>query len=84
MSIQPVILCGGKGIRLQPLAIQIPKPMVLVNKIPFLEQLIKRLRFEVDQILLLVGYLGSQIEEYFRNGTKYGLNIDYAYENGFL
>jgi len=82
---QVVILAGGKGTRLRPITYQVPKPMVPIHGKPFLQyqlELIKSLG--INEVLLLVGYLGKQIEEYFGGGPKFGLNIEYSYENNPL
>jgi D,D-heptose 1,7-bisphosphate phosphatase len=75
---QVVILCGGKGKRLLPLTKTIPKPMVLVNKKPFLLHLMnyfKKNNFK--NFLLLLGYKHKVITDYFGNGKKFNLNIKY-------
>lgn len=76
---QAVILAGGQGTRLRPLTDKIPKPMILMNKKPFLEYLIELLKDNgISEIVLLLGYLPEKIVEYFGNGSKYGLNIKYS------
>jgi histidinol-phosphate phosphatase family protein len=75
---QAVILCGGIGKRLMPLTKHRPKPMVLINKKPFLEYLILLLKKNnVTNILILGGYKNQIIKKYFKNGKKLGVNIDY-------
>ena len=82
---QAVILAGGLGTRLLPLTEMIPKPMVPVAGVPYLEH---QLRLLADQdirdVLLLTGYLGEQIETYFGDGSRMGLRIDYSRENSPL
>lgn len=79
---QAVILAGGKGTRLRPLTCQIPKPMVPIHGKPFLQHQLELIKsFGINEVLLLVGYLGEQIEEYFDNGSKFGLGIEYSYED---
>jgi mannose-1-phosphate guanylyltransferase len=78
---QVVILAGGKGTRLRPLTYDIPKPMVPVRGKPFLEHLILFLKKQgFKNFLLLVSYLGDQIEKHFGDGKTYGVKIDYVYE----
>jgi histidinol-phosphate phosphatase family protein len=85
---QAVILCGGKGSRLGKLTSKTPKAMIKVNKKPFLEHLINQLRNnDIKDIILLTGYLHDKIENYFQNGAKFGVKINYsknpvAYETG--
>lgn len=78
---QVVILAGGKGTRLRPLTYQIPKPMIPVQSKPFLLHQLELVKsFKINQVLLLVSYLGEQIESYFGDGSKFGLRIEYSYE----
>ena len=54
---QAVILAGGKGSRLQPLTNSVPKPMVLINRFPFLDYLLKSIvDLKIENILILTGY----------------------------
>ena len=79
---QAVILAGGKGTRLKPLTINVPKPMVLIHDKPFLHHQIELIAsFGIHDILLLVSHLREKIEEYFGDGSKFGLNIEYSYED---
>src|SRR5215470_7155250 len=79
--VQAVILAGGLGTRLWPLTKAIPKPMVLVCGAPYLEHQLRLLaRQSITDVLLLTGYLGSQIEEYFGDGASVGLHIHYSRE----
>jgi NDP-sugar pyrophosphorylase family protein len=64
---QVVILAGGLGTRMRPITETIPKPMIPVLGRPFLEWQIEMLAFfGFRRFLLLVGYLGRQIEEHFK------------------
>jgi len=77
-----VILAGGLATRLRPITNKIPKSMIRIKNKPFLEYQIELLRRnDINEIILCVGYLGEQIEEYFGNGKKFGVNIKYSYEN---
>lgn len=76
---QAVILAGGLGTRLMPLTEGLPKPMVDVNGIPFLEHLILQLKANgIKKILLLTGHCKEKIEEYFANGNPWGIDIEYS------
>jgi N-acetyl-alpha-D-muramate 1-phosphate uridylyltransferase len=78
---QTVILAGGLGTRLRPLTETIPKPMLEVCGKPFLEHQLELLRsFDFRDILVLAGYLGEKIEEYFSDGRKMGLRISYSFD----
>ena len=77
---QAVILCGGLGTRLRPLTDTMPKPLVPVNGRPFLEHLIEQIRAQgIRRILLLTGYRGEMIHEYFGTGKTLGVEIFYSH-----
>ncbi len=76
---QAVILAGGKGIRLFPLTADKPKPMIEFHGRPFLEYLIEMVREQgFKRILLLLGYLPEVIQDYFGDGSKWNLEIEYS------
>jgi len=76
---QAAILCGGLGTRMRPFTDKTPKPMVPVNGVPFLEYLIGQLRDNgIEEIILMTGYLGDQIQKYFGDGKKLGVKICYS------
>ena len=78
---QVVILAGGLGTRLRPITEQVPKPMVPVGGTPFLEYIVRWLADQhFERLLLLLGYLGEQVQQYFGDGSHYGLRIDYGRE----
>lgn len=78
---QAVILAGGLGTRLRPITQTIPKPMAPVGGVPYLEHQLRELaRQGILDIVLLTGYLGHQIEEYFGDGAGLGLSIWYSRE----
>jgi len=78
---QAVILVGGRGERLKPLTENIPKPMVPVCGKPFLEYLVLLLKKNgIKEFLFLAGYLGEKIENYFKDGRKWGVKIEYSFE----
>lgn len=77
---QAVILCGGLGTRLRPLTDNLPKPMVPVNGKPFLHHLLDQLSGQgVTRFLLLTGYLGERVHEYFGDGSRWGWSICYSH-----
>ncbi|MCL4418671.1 HAD-IIIA family hydrolase [Patescibacteria group bacterium] len=77
---QAVILAGGKGLRLRPLTLIAPKPMVPIHGKPFLEYIIKKLKKnKIEEVLILVGYQHKKIENYFGNGSSFGLKILYSF-----
>jgi len=82
---QAVILAGGLGTRLLPLTEAIPKPMVQVAGLPYLEHQLRLLaKQDIRDVLLLTGYLGESIEEYFGDGSRLGLHVTYMCESSPL
>lgn len=78
---QVVILAGGLGTRLRPLTEKVPKPMVTVLGQPFLHWQLQDLKAQgYTRVLLLVAYLGEQVEAHFGDGSRLGMNLTYAYE----
>ena len=78
---QVVILAGGLGTRLRPLTEKVPKPMVPVNDQPFLHWQLLDLKAQgYTRVLLLVAYLGEQVEAHFGDGSKLGMQLSYNYE----
>ncbi len=76
---QAVIFAGGKGTRLMPLTLDRPKPMVDVNGKPFLYYLLKLLKEEgIENVLILLGYKGEVIKEYCEREKPFGLKIQFS------
>lgn len=77
---QAVVLCGGMGTRLKPYTDSMPKPMVLCNGRPFIHYLLEQLSdIGIKRFVLLTGYMGDQIKDYFKDGSQFGWNIDYSH-----
>lgn len=66
---QCVIVCAGKGTRMSPLSDSCPKPLICVNGKPILEYIVEALPPQIDELVLIVGYLKEQIVAYC--GEKY-------------
>lgn len=83
LPVDAVIMAGGKGERLRPLTENKPKPLLEVGGKPILEHNIDRLneQFGIYTFYLTVKYLGEQIEEYFKEGSKKGINVCYHWEH---
>jgi len=80
--VKAVILAGGLGTRLRPLTNKTPKPMLPLGKKPILEHLIDwNKKNGVKSIVLCVSYLREKIEDYFEDGKKFGVDIEYAISN---
>ncbi len=81
LNMQAVILAGGLGKRMRPLTESVPKPMIEVRCKPFLQHQFELLRsFGIRRVVLLVAYLGEQIEKHFGDGSALGLHLSYSYE----
>lgn len=76
-----VIMAGGIGTRISSVASDIPKPMIKIDGKPVLEHEILNLREQgFTDIILTVGHLGNIITDYFGDGSKFGVNIEYYIE----
>jgi mannose-1-phosphate guanylyltransferase len=75
-----VILAGGLGTRLQPYTFFIPKPMLPLGNKPLLEYIIEWLKNAggIDHVVVCVSYLHRTIEDYFEDGARFGVEIEYA------
>lgn len=82
---QAILLAGGLGTRLQSVVNDRPKPMALIEGKPFMEYVIHELsRHGITDIIFAVGYKGSMVEEYFGDGSRFGVTVSYAYEETLL
>lgn len=81
LPLECMIMAGGRGKRLSPLTDTIPKPMLKLGDKPIIEHNIDRLiEYGIKKIYISVKYLGEQIEEYFGDGSKKGISIEYIWE----
>lgn len=77
-----MILAAGVGSRLDPLTRRIPKPMVPIVNRPVMEHIIELLaKHGVTDIMVNLHYLADQIENYFKDGSKWGVKIKYSKED---
>jgi mannose-1-phosphate guanylyltransferase len=80
-----VILVGGQGTRLRPLTVGIPKPMLPLVNIPFIEYIIRLLKSHgIDEIILSAGYLPTAFDEHLGDGEAFGVNLTYVKEESPL
>ena len=78
---QAILLCGGMGTRLRSVVADRPKPMADICGKPFLQYLLEMLRDKgITEVIFALGYMGEMIEEYFQDGSAFGLKIAYSYE----
>ena len=77
-----VIMAGGKGTRLKPFTDKCPKPMLEVNGKPILLRIIEQAKSEgFTDFTISTNYLSHIIEDYFKDGAEYGVNIEYLSES---
>ena len=77
-----VILAGGKGTRLRPYTVALPKPLVPVGDRPILEIVIIQLvKQGFERIIITVNHQADIIMAYFGNGDKWGVRIEYSMED---
>src|SRR5215210_1213472 len=76
-----VILAGGKGTRLRPFTMTIPKPLLPLGDIPVLEVVIRQLATDgFSRVVLTLGHMASLFSAQFGDGRAYGLSIEYVLE----
>ena len=88
MSVQAktvgVVLCGGEGKRLRPLTYYFQKAMIPVGsqQKPLLEYIVRLMKHHgIRDLVMLVGYKGQQIVNYFNKGERYDVNISYIWDD---
>lgn len=80
-----VILAGGLGTRLWPLTSDVPKALIPIGGKPFLQHQIELLKSQgIRDIVLCVGHLAEQVQDYFGDGRWLGVRIRYSEEEGSL
>lgn len=82
---QAAIIAGGLGTRLGALTKDVPKPLVPVAGRPFLDHQLKLLRAGgVDKVVLCIGHLGEQIQDFVGDGSRWGLEVAYSLDGPVL
>lgn len=82
MSKRAVILAGGKGTRLKPYTISLPKPLVPIGEMPIIEIIIRKLtKSGFDHITITVNHMADIIRAFCGDGSKWGTFIDYSMED---
>ena len=76
-----VIQAGGKGTRLQPYTLVLPKPLMPVGNLPVIERLLKWLRRNgVREVFVTTGYLGHLLKALCSDGAQWDMSIEYTEE----
>lgn len=77
-----ILMVGGLGTRLRPLTDERPKPLLEVGNKPILETIIANFaKYGFKNIILSVNYMSQMIEEYFGDGSRFGVTIEYVHED---
>lgn len=81
MSRRAVILAGGRGTRLRPYTIVLPKPLMPIGEYPILEVIVRQLiKAGFDHITMAVNHQAEIIKAFFQDGERWGARIDYSLE----
>lgn len=76
-----VILAGGKGARLAPYTTILPKPLMPIGDMPILEVMLLQMKEAgIENVVLTVGHLSELLRAFFKDGSQFGINIVYSYE----
>ncbi len=76
-----MILAAGKGTRVRPITHTIPKPMIPILQKPVMEFLLELLKEHgFTEVMVNVSHLAEEIENYFRDGQRFGVEIAYSFE----
>jgi NDP-sugar pyrophosphorylase family protein len=76
-----VILAGGRGTRLRPYTLTLPKPLVPIGDMPIVEVVIRKLaKAGFDVATLAINHMGELIQAYFGNDRRWGLTMQYSLE----
>jgi UDP-N-acetylglucosamine diphosphorylase / glucose-1-phosphate thymidylyltransferase / UDP-N-acetylgalactosamine diphosphorylase / glucosamine-1-phosphate N-acetyltransferase / galactosamine-1-phosphate N-acetyltransferase len=76
---QAVILAAGRGTRMRELTAEVPKPMIEVRGKPVLQHIVEGLRGAgIRELLIVVGYRADTVQNFFGNGSRYNIGIQYA------
>lgn len=80
-----VIIAGGKGTRIASVNAEVPKAMIPIDGKPIIERSVEMAKRQgYTDFLFIIGYLGNQISDYFGDGSKWGVNIEYYHETAPL
>ena len=82
MSKRAIILAGGKGTRLRPYTVVLPKPLMPIGEYPILEVVVRQLaRHGFKRITMAVNHQAELIKAFFGDGAKWHVLIDYSLED---
>lgn len=73
-----VILAAGRGIRMRPLTLKTPKPLLKVNGKPILDYILESFPPEIEEVIIVVKYLGTQIKKHIGKKNR-GMKVKYVW-----
>ena len=74
-----VLLAAGKGTRMRELTTELPKPMIPVRGKPILQHIVEGLAAAgITRVLIIVGYRAEVVKEFFGDGSKFGVSVEYT------
>src|SRR5438034_8765050 len=74
-----VVLAAGRGTRMRELTSELPKPMIEVRGKPVLQHIVEGLHEAgIRKFLIIVGYHADAVQNFFANGSRYNIDIQYA------
>lgn len=80
-KMKTVIMAGGRGTRIEALNSEVPKPMIPILNKPILEHQLEAVKNQgCGEFIFVTGYKGEIIRNYFGDGSKWGVSIDYIVE----
>jgi D-glycero-alpha-D-manno-heptose 1-phosphate guanylyltransferase len=81
LETKAVLLVGGRGTRLRSVLFSAPKPLASIGDKSFLELLVRQLRYQrIERLVMCTGYLADQIENEFGDGRRWGVTVQYSRE----
>ena len=81
-TMRAILLAGGKGTRLYPYTVALPKPLVPIDDLPIIEVLLRQLKhYGVGEVTVSIGHLAEILTAFLGNGSKFGLKLDYVRED---
>lgn len=82
MTRRAVVLAGGRGTRLRPYTVVLPKPLMPIGEFPILEVVVRQLASHgFDHVTFAVNHQAELIKAFFADGSRWGVRIDYSLED---
>ena len=79
------LIAGGMATRLYPVTKTIPKSLIDINGKPFISYQLELLKKNgVTEVIICCGYLGNQIEDFVKDGSKFEIDVKYSFDGDKL